>query len=109
MRRYLINGVEVDQDEFEAEFDAIVRAYFEENFETFIGEDEGEITFGNMTFFASDIYDMLKEDSQKEIYDEMFEDYVDTQHDDLEVYWVQEYKVGDVNYHFEMEQIEDME
>ena len=110
MIRYLINGNEVDKDEFDAEFSAIIRAYFEENFRVFLEEDDQEeIRIGESYFAPIQLYDMFTEENQNEIYYDMFDEFVETQYEGLDTYWVQEYTVGDVDYHFAMEEVADAE
>lgn len=106
MQRFLINGVEVDHEEFDAEFNAIIHAYFEENFETFLDESDQEIWFGNSVFYGLDVYKMLTEENQKRIYNDMFEEYIDAQWDDLDIYWEQEYNVDGVVSHFDIQEVE---
>lgn len=98
---YFVNGEEVDEATFFYNFKAMTRAYFDENFEGFLEEENGtdyseedgchRIIVGIEKFSASEVFELLPEHIQDVILAGYFDHYLNLQLENIGFYDEVEY------------------
>jgi hypothetical protein len=87
MDKYFINKQEVEQEEFYAEFVAQSKAHIDENFFNYLveyGDNADEFFFvGGYAFTVKDIYNMLDDSAQRNIYNTICDFYLEVFRDEL--------------------------
>ena len=111
MNKYFINGVEVEEDEFYAEFKAQTHAFFDENFEEILidySENyDVEIRIGIYGFSVPQLFYILPEEMQNEIASELYNWYEEYSLDDLAYDEGMLFTVGSEEFHFEIKEVDE--
>lgn len=111
MDKYLINGIETDAEEFNAEFIAQLRAFVDENFDELLRDYSGNtydyISVGYMDYDIMDIFDMLSFEKQRDIEQYLYEEVLENYGDQLDYHGSVSFTVQGEKFEFTIEYVDE--